>query len=245
MRAAGVLVASLAVGACMDAPPSSPPQTSCGDPTYYRIDQVELPYRAGSVTPLGLDLDGDGQVDNALGSGLSTIHSGNPELGSLDAKANARLTADVTWLVAVSACADGTQHVELGQSGGGDAVPISVLVDPIGDYAPVAWARIDLRAEHLAITDASVGGVVGFILPMPDAAHAMAGPFAAYLTTELTAGTSPLAAELDADHDGVVSADELVASDFGKTILAPDLPAGFSGGLKLHATRVALGQVAP
>ena len=78
------------------------------------------------------------------------------------------------------------------------------------------------------------------MLLMLDVVYVMVGPFAAYLTGELTAGTSPLAAKIDADHDGVVTADEVMNSDLGKTFLAPDLPIGFSGGVKIHATRVAL-----
>lgn len=236
----------LAAAACMDSTPAtgaSPHAVSCGAPAYYRIDRVDLPERAGEGAKYGLDLDGDGQYDNAIGNVLGAIVSANPDIAPLGAKVTARVTTDVTWLVVVTSCDDG-QHVSLGESGGGDAVPVSILVDPLGDYAPVAWARADLVETRLAIADQTADGEVGFALPMPDAARAIAAPFARYLSKELAAGTSPIAASLDTNHDGVISLDELLASDLGQTLLRPDLDTGgasyLSAGVHVHATRVAI-----
>jgi hypothetical protein len=235
----------LAAGACMDSPPT-PGGTSeaitCGDPTYFRIDRVTLPERAGDGAADGVDLDGDGVVDNAIGNVLGAIVSANPDIGSISAKATARVAADVTWELALSQCDDGTQHVELGNSGGLDTVPLTIVGDPSGAFGPVAWGRAEHLVAHVGMADATVDGVIGFALPMPEAGPALVAPFAAYLTRELAAGTSPIAAELDTNHDGVVTPDELIASDLGTTLLMPDLTIDgakyLSVGLRVHGTRV-------
>lgn len=231
------ILSLLAVGACTEA---AAPPTVCGDPVYYRVDSVELPERAADVVPLSLDLDGDGSGDNELGSVLEGIH-GEDASAHFAAPASARLAGDVSWYVAVRACDDGARRVEIGDSGGGDAAPVTVLVDPAGTFAPVAWVRVGDLHERLTVTDDRADGVIGFTVPVPGAAHALAAPYAAYLSAELAAGTSDFAAQFDLDHDGVITADEVVASDLGKTFLAPDLPGGrYSVGLGVHATRVEL-----
>jgi hypothetical protein len=56
-----------------------------GKPHTYVVDRVLLPTQAGDGTKYGLDLDGDGNVDNALGSilsALSSAASGNLNLQS-------------------------------------------------------------------------------------------------------------------------------------------------------------------
>ena len=236
----------LAAGACTDSTPSStaasPHEVTCGDPVYYRVDSVLVPEQPGDGGKYGVDLDGDGTVDNAIGTLLGSIVSTNADIGVMSPKIDARLGSDVTWLVAVASCDDGTQHVSLGDSGGGDAAPLSILVDPLGDYAPVAWVRADGLVAHVAIADQTIDGVVGFALPMPDAARALAAPTARYLSKELAAGSSPIAAKIDANHDGVVTPEELIASELGKILLVPDLQQGaaLSVGLHVHATRVDL-----
>jgi hypothetical protein len=241
-----LIVPALAVGACTDSTPgstaASPRDVTCEDPVYYRVDSVQVPEQPGDGGKYGVDLDGDGAVDNAIGTLLGSIVSTNPDIGAMSPKVDHRLGGDVTWLVAVANCDDGTQHVSLGDSGGGDTAPLSILVDPLGDYAPVAWVRADGLVAHVAIADQTVDGVVGFALPMPGAARALAAPMARYLTQELAAGTSPIAKQLDADHDGVVTPDELIDSHLGQTLLMPDLDHGtaLSVGLHVHATRVAL-----
>jgi hypothetical protein len=235
----------LAAGACVDSPAPTGDATeavTCGEPTYFRIDRVTLPERAGDGAVDGLDLDGDGNVDNAVGNVLAGLATANPDIGSFSAKASARVAGDVTWELALSQCDDGTEHVELGNSGGLDTVPLTIVGDPSGAFGPVAWARAEHLEAHLGVGDGTVDGVIGFGLSMPEAGPALVAPFAAYLTRELAAGTSPIAAELDTDHDGVVSPDELLASDYGTTLLMPDLTIDgakyLSVGLRVHGTRV-------
>jgi hypothetical protein len=235
----------LAAGACTDSPPATGDASgaiTCGAPTYFRIDRVDLPEHFGDGAQMGVDLDGDGTVDNAVGDVLAGLVAANPEIAPMGAKLSARVTGDVTWELAVSSCDDGTQHIELGNSGGEDTVPLSLLGDPSGAYAPVAWGRVAHLVADVGIADGTADGVIGFGIPVPDAGPALVAPFAAYLTRELAAGTSPYAAEVDANHDGVVTADEVLATPLGATLLMPDLTIDGSGylsaGIHVHATRV-------
>lgn len=237
------LLPVLAVSAC-GAAATTPPDASiaCGEPRVYQIDHVHFPTSFAEVAAQGLDLDGDGRADNALGSLTYAVSALNPDVGDLDAKAAARLAGETTWRLEVRACDDG-QHLAIGDSGGGDAVPITILVDPVGDFTPVAWVRVGRVAGKLALTDDSADGVIGFAIPVPDAAHAVLAPMAAYLSAELAAGKSPVAASMDVDHDGAVSVGELQASGWA-TRVANDLArdadgaAGMSAGVQLHAHRV-------
>jgi hypothetical protein len=234
MRTCFLLLPILAVAACTDVAPTP----GCGDPVWYRIDRVELPVRFGDQTRLGLDLDGDGQIDNVLAALLEAVHTGDPTI-DVQAAANARLAGELTWFVGVRACSDGARY-ELGDSGGGDVAPMTAFVDPTGTYAPVAWTRIGDLHTKLTIDGDRLDGVVGFTVP-GTARHTLVEPYAAYLTAELAAGTSPFAAELDADHDGVVTADEIIDSKLGSVLLSADLSGDrLSVGMGVHATRVGL-----
>ena len=235
----------LAAGACTDSPPATGGTTdgiTCGDPTYFRIDRVSLPEKPGDGAADGVDLNGDGEPDNAIGNVIGAIVSANPDIGSISDKATARMAADVTWELSIATCDDGTQHVELGNSGGLDTVPLSIVADPSGSFGPVAWGKVAHVVADVGMADGTVDGIVGFAIPMPDAGPALVAPFAAYLSRELAAGASPIAAELDADHDGIVTPDELLASDLGTTLLMPDLTIDgaryLSAGLRIHGTRV-------
>src|SRR5262249_4469464 len=104
--------------------------------------------------------------------------------------------------------------VLFGDAGQGD-VPLSVLIDPVGTFAPVAWRTGERAAVRLSVGDRELTGNVGFALRMPDGAHDLVAPFAAYLSAELRAGISPFAARLDANHDRGCTPDELLASDVG------------------------------
>ncbi|HTJ41054.1 MAG TPA: hypothetical protein VL463_03135 [Kofleriaceae bacterium] len=231
MRAALALVA---LGACMHEPR---PDTFCGDPTSYRIESVELPVHSGDGVRLGMDLDGDGHVDNAYASAIQALAAANPELGSIDAKANARLAADVAWYVTTRSCDDGTRRVDLISTGADDLAPLTVLVDQVGNYTPVTWGRIEIGGDRLVVDGDRIDGVVAFRIPVPESADALCAPIASYLTTELAAGTSPQAAKMDTDHDGVVTVKEVEDSELGRTLLLPDVIGAVSAGIAIHARR--------
>jgi hypothetical protein len=236
MRTCFLLLPILAAAGCTDAAATAPP--TCGDPTWYRIDHVDLPVRFGDDVTRGLDLDGDGKVDNLLGRLLAGVRAADPTI-DIETAANAQLAASATWFAGVRACDDGPRY-ELGDSGGGDVAPITAFFDPTGTYAPIAWARIGDLHTQLTIAGDHLDGVVGFTMPGA-ARRAMVEPYAAYLSAELAAGTSSFAAQMDTNHDGVVTGDELLASELGATFLCADLPGDrLSAGMIVHATRVAL-----
>ena len=242
MSRALVLTPIALAAACATQPAATPGTITCGDPVTYRVDHVDLPESGASPGLFGADLDGDGINDDAYGALLSAIQSGNPDIPPMSALASARLGADVTWEVAVSPCDDGTQHVEVGNSGGGDAVPLTILVDPTGAFAPVVWSRVDPLIAKVGRADDVFDAVLGFALPMPEDAAPLVTPYAAYLTDELAAGTSPFAKLLDTNHDGVVTPDEVLAYSLAQLWLEPDITIDgksyLSAGLHLHATRV-------
>jgi hypothetical protein len=129
--------------------------------------------------------------------------------------------------------------------GGEGDVPLTALVDPVGTFAPMAWRTAGRAAVRLSIDGDALTGTVAFAVHVPAATHDLVAPFAAYLSGELAVGVSPFAARLDGDHDGVCTADELLASDIGRSLTAPDVSIdraydGFSFGIAVHATHVAV-----
>lgn len=188
---------------------------------------------------MGVDLDGDGTIDDAFGVMMAAVRQNNPDLGDLDAQATARL-ADHTWLVGAASCDDGTTRISLGQSGGRDEAPVSLLADPIGTFVPVMWVRADHASGMVAAGPDAIDGAIGFAIPMPDAVDPLLAPYAAYLTAQLQGGTSPFAELVDTDGDGTVTVAELLANQVIAPFVKPDLDGGLSVGLVIHGHRVAL-----
>jgi hypothetical protein len=230
-------MAPLLVGACAD----SPRAVTCGEPTRYRIDDVDLPENSYDWPWLGTDLTGDGNVDNALGSVVESIQGDAP--APMSALASARLTGDVTWEAAVASCDDGTRRVRIGNSGGLDTVPLTLFADPSGASAPVVWSRADGLVARISEADDVLEMVVAFGLPVPEDRAALVTPFAAYVTQQIAAGTAPwYASDLDANHDGVITPEEVAANSYVQTLLEPDVTLDgascLSAGMYVHGMRV-------
>jgi hypothetical protein len=250
---------ALALAACGQ---SSPPAPTC-TPSWYRVDAVTLPTHIGDAMRYGLDLDGDGNFDNAFAYVLSATLSGNPDIGDVSALATARLgRGDPTWRIAVETCDDGVPRFALSEAsqpfevsvtagritGGGAAaeVPITVLADPLGTFEPIAWLPVVGGAVALDTSSGALDGVIGFAMPMPASQQDLLAPFAAYLTGELRAGRSPFATACDQNHDGVCTVDELLtAPNIGSgsltaILVEPDVRIdgvdALSAGIGIHAT---------
>jgi hypothetical protein len=225
---ASALGSALVLTACRGDDGGPPPSPGC-TPTIYRVDRITLPSSYNALPRFGLDVDGDGRPDNAFDQSILNVRFLNPDIGDLGALATARVAGgDPIWRIALDACGDGVSRVQLDETsrpfatdvtggvvrgaGGTGAVPISVLADPLGTFAPVAWLPVIGAAVDLHVSGGELDGLVGFAMPMPASVHDLLAPFAAYLTAELAAGTSTLAMECDQDHDGVCTVDELLTT---------------------------------
>ena len=68
----------------IDAPPDAPPMAT-GNHSHYVVDRVLVPTNSSQAKMFGLDLDGNGTVDNALGMVLATFSSMGADVqGSVD-----------------------------------------------------------------------------------------------------------------------------------------------------------------
>lgn len=240
---------------------TSAPAAVCGGAHWYAVTHVTLPQMPGDGLRYGLDLDGDRNVDNAFGSILATIRSIETTDEDFDGPVAAHLAAaGPIWRVGIASCDDGTSRVTIsqGQAAGptpfvadtlangdlagsdGEAdVPITIVADLLGTFTPIAWDRVRAVAVDLRVDATAIDGVIGFGLPMPADQRELAAPFAPYITHEMAIGNWSY--DMDANGDGVVTVDELLADGGVQTLLPPDLDGGkgLSFGLGVHGTPIA------
>jgi hypothetical protein len=101
-------------------------------------------------------------------------------------------------------------------------LPASFLADVIGDW-PVTWVNgIAVGVSMVERSGDGVEGRIGFAT-RGDFAPVVAGPLAEFMTERLQAGTLVYAADMDADHDGIISEEEFLASPLTQALLGPDL----------------------
>jgi hypothetical protein len=208
----------------------------------YRIDHVD-PSLAAAET---LDLDGDGHADNALGYAHDFLTALEPDF-AVGPRFAARL-ARLPWLVGVDRCGDEVritidQGVPLGDvpllphmlpravgtiagttidaTDGKVAIPLIALADAAQTREFPGWRDADRLAIHAQLADDQLTGVFAAALPTDAARADLAAPIAAFLTTR--PAEDELRTICDADHDGVVTADELAATATYRTVTASDL----------------------
>jgi len=135
------LLLSFLLPACAVQDPDGPPPLPCeAESRYFAIDTIELPRDLdGAVS--GLDLDLDGEPDNAGGfllSSLFEIYAAEQAEAAWSTQLHKRLDDSMTWLVEITACGDaGAAHVNLHhgvREGGSVRIPDSVPAD--GEAAP-------------------------------------------------------------------------------------------------------------
>lgn len=212
-----------------------------------RVTAVSLPGSGSEAVALGFDLDGDGVVDNQLGAlsaALGAVYAGwEPErwLGERLAE------REVQWLALVDRCEgerawqvrlargadedrdgrpelvdDGAAAVGQGPVAGDGVglLPVGYFADGGGLAAEPAWEDgVALTASARAAADGQLALTIGVAVALGDAALA---PAAAFLTTELVAG-SRFARGIDLDGDQVVSVAELRASPAVASLLGFDV----------------------
>lgn len=209
----------------------------------YRVDAITIPTSVLDALDVAFDLDGDGTRDNWLGLANAVVHAWSPEF-DLAKRVDARLAAGLDWQLAVHQCdAGGPASAALAEGdddsietargrvpgppliGGTFAIPLGALADALGT-ADAGWVTAPLAELRLdAFDDRQVTATVGLAITSEDLVAIVAPALAAYFTAQLGAGDSDFAAEADTNGDGVVTADELLASDTAQVLLAPDLAA--------------------
>ncbi|HVV86882.1 MAG TPA: hypothetical protein VHE35_27780 [Kofleriaceae bacterium] len=241
-------MAGLAAGCAADGDDSSgPPPPSCSATTY-RVSRVTLPATWGDSAALALDVDGDGDLDNKLGSLEATLTQvyGNwhPDV----ALASMLASRSTGWLLKVERCegsprlavslgvgtdADGDGAFEVadwgepavgsGQvaRGGVGALPVARLGDGTGSPdGDDGWAPELGLAVSIQPGARDFTATIGMGVEVTDE---LLAPVAGFLTAALQAGDSRFAAGIDLDHDGTVSVTELRQAAAVRTLLSSDL----------------------
>jgi hypothetical protein len=186
--------------------------------TVYRISEVVLPPTALAAGDLGLDLDGDGSIDNRLG----LVHGLLAERWNLTLSggASATLRDHLPWLLVVDTHPSGGvidawlapaqdedptapqldgaiaargrwQGETAALRGGHGQVPVGALGDPAAERAPAAaagWCATSLAATLAPSVD-GMSATLGLALDVGDVRAAIAGPLAAFLTAALGGDT--------------------------------------------------------
>ncbi|MCX5741617.1 MAG: hypothetical protein NT062_03855 [Proteobacteria bacterium] len=217
----------------------------------YRLDGVTLPTDGPSARALGLDLSGDGTVDNQLGLAHGFLAQQSPDF-AIEPVLVPRLQTAIQWTLQVYdddgtiigarlSHDDGLAPAALLDRadptgvlvGDGGLVPLGALTDRFGDDA-LGW--IDARHLRIAIdhvSDTSLDARLAISIGEADVLDVALPNLARYFTWELGLGTSVFAAELDTDHDGAVSVAELHVNPIVRSLLDADLHDGGSPALSL------------
>lgn len=228
----GSLLLVAAASGCADGTGEVPAGSEPGiTRTVYRVSDVVLPEAAASASELGLDLDGDGAIDNRLG----LVHGLLAERWNvtLSGGASATLREHLPWLLVVDAhpgsgvvdawlapaqvddptapLLDGAiaargrwRDDTAALTGGRGQAPVGALGDPSLERAPDAdagWCHTSIAAT-LAPSEDGMSASLGLALAVDDVRNAVAAPLASFLTA--AQGSDTLGAQFarDADVDG-------------------------------------------
>lgn len=162
-----------------------------------RIDHVEAPTDARDASRIAFDLDGDGRPDNVAGTLMAGMLLAYGQHDSWEARLDTRLTTDVDWEV----------------SDGETDVPLGVLSD-LGGGADAGW----VAADHVQIEGGRIGGAL-----VGDYRTVLAESYSPYVSERLAAGETDWGALADANHDGRVTVDEVLADPTFQVLTTPDL----------------------
>ncbi|MCA9676942.1 MAG: hypothetical protein KC464_18080, partial [Myxococcales bacterium] len=262
-----VLGAALAAGCGDDPPPVDGEVLSCDAPTTttYRVTAVELPVDTTEVRDIGVDLDGDGRVDNATGSIFATVldvYADRPLLQQWQAQLAPRLAGRMDWSIRIDRCPDDGAHAWLidGRDpgvvaamspatgtfdaagltvDGGDAiVPIGALADFTGG-ADDGWHPASHASLALEVDgDLTMSGLVAAAIG-PGYELPIAEAFAGFVQDLYDNGETAWGQDVDTDGDGQITVDEMLADQVFQIMMTPDLDLDDDGtdeSLSLGAT---------
>ena len=177
---------------------------SSGPVKHYAVAALDLPQTTADATAFGVDLDGDGTVDNQLGvifTALVSTHDATTHAADMIASGAIASTLDV---------GDDTHYH--GEGDGDDiALPIFADADPL--VLPLSHVVISVDGDTALIR----GGI-----PIA-AARSAAYAGVAQMMADNAAGHLPFARVLDTDHDGKITMDELENSSLLSAFLVADL----------------------
>ena len=214
--------------------------------TAYRIVDAELASTWGDAVRLGLDLDGDGQADNKLGSLNATLTQVYGDWQPEVALRSLLVAGSTAWLARIDRCeasprlavamavgvegGDGVFEVaDWGEPAVGDGVDarggVGVLpIGRIGAGAGPAGVRDDGWSPELGLAvRLQPGGRTATIGMGVAVTDELLAPVASFLSAALARGDSRFADGLDLDRDGRVSVAELRQAPAVRALLAADL----------------------
>jgi hypothetical protein len=199
-------------------------------------------YRLTSVDPSlsqahRIDLDGDGQPDDALGQAHDMIAGVDPAF-AVAPRFDARLASDVPWLIAVDRCASdvrvtidegmvlpgdptpqmpgelpravGTLRDSVLEASDGQVhIPLAALADVTRSDAP-RWITGEGLTVRATVLPDELDGVFGAGIDREVARAELAPPIAAFLTAQPS--DDWLRAGADGNQDGTVTAAEVLAT---------------------------------
>lgn len=219
----GWLLWPLLAGGCAIEPDSEPDDDApaCAEPARtFRVDDVASP-AAGMV---GVDLDGDGSVDDRAGDLMRTLFH-TYSLRDIEAawheRLIERLAERTAWTIELPGCSTDAQM--------DPSVPLGALADLGGD-ADDGWHPVDPLELHVSIDGDELTGVVagGLADGYQDTLADAILPFLNAIDTAWTDG-------LDADGDGNITREELLTDPAFEIFLRPDLGTSLSFALAIHA----------
>src|SRR5580704_1039108 len=225
---------------------ASPPTSITGPMQGLVVDGITLPTMPGQPATFGIDLNGDGIVDNALGNlAVELAAEGDlaTDIGDLISDGvlaeSIVLTFGVDGAVGVSVDDSAqmvSQPTETGAlaTDGAEPVQIELALPALIDADPIS---LELRKSAIQLVpdgsgfDVQIDGLVDGAAFRTAAAAALVQMAMANPRAHLV-----LASEIDTNHDGVVSEAEAVDSPIVAQLTAPDIGSDLSFGFELHAS---------
>ncbi len=223
---------------------ASPPTSITGPTQRFVVDGVTLPTMPGQAATFGIDLNGDGIVDNSLGNLAATLAAEGDlatDIGDLISDGvlaeSIVLTFGVEGAVGISvddSAQLSSQPTDTGALATDGAVPVQVTlsIPALIDADPIP---LELRESALQLVadgsgfDVQIDGLVDGAAFRTAAAAALVQMAVANPRAHLL-----LASEIDTNHDGVVSEAEAVNSPVVAALTAPDIGSDVSFGFQLH-----------
>jgi hypothetical protein len=243
-----VVAATLVAGCATD---DEIDPSACDAPVLYRVNQVQWPANHEQARTIGFDLDGNGVVDNQLGTLAVSLDNYFVEPFDLSGSATAQMVDRVAWDLAVQQCPSDRVLVTInggepiaGRSidgvidarGAGGEVPLAALADPTGSVADPGWRASKASALRLVASGDQLVGDVGMAPAQDDVSSAVVAAMTAFVDGRVEEQPELLEV-LDTNGDGTISYTEISESTLVKSLLAPDL-------VDLDATSMAVAIVA-